>query len=254
MKHLFYFTISSFCILSCSKTETLTQGSFRIKSMEYIDRLQSQFNNTFEFYYDEYGREKEIIDNFNQQYYSYSYKNNQLQTIEKISTKNNKLKEKREFEYDNKNKIKTVYVWVLNQDSIYALNNDIHFTYSNTGRLTETQTYHSNSSFKEIYTWQNSDIVEIKEYNNNKLWSVTTLKYDNKPNFKTNSAFFDQYYDHLNLNAHNLIYWEVDNFERNAIIDYYCNPCQYDIFYNGNNLPVQIIQPRHIINIKYEKF
>jgi hypothetical protein len=80
-----------------------------------------------------------------------------------------------------------------------------------------------------------------------------TLKYDNKPNFKTNSAFFDQYYDHLNLNAHNLIYWEVDNFERNAIIDYYCNPCQYDIFYNGNNLPVQIIQPRHIINIKYEK-
>ena len=72
--------------------------------MVYIDRLQSQFNNTIEFYYDEYGREKEIIDNFNHQYYSYSYKNNQLQTIEKISTKNNKLKEKREFEYDNKNK------------------------------------------------------------------------------------------------------------------------------------------------------
>ena len=71
MKHLFYFTISSFCILSCSKTETLTQGSFRIKSMEYIDRLQSQFNNTIEFYYDEYEREKEIIDNH--EFCSYNY-------------------------------------------------------------------------------------------------------------------------------------------------------------------------------------
>lgn len=112
--------------------------------------------------------------------------------------------------------------------------------YDNDGKLRIQTSYGPASPENQVsqrYYWKDGNIVKIESYNGNTLRYESSYKYDNRPNYKLNNPFFNDY--ELSLaNKNNLT--RVEYTDYSGLLDLACNPCNYAYEYNDFNLPKKV--------------